>query len=47
VLQENTGSGISTNWINAISSPVVDNGTTKTVIITPQSSSRFYRLFKQ
>ena len=47
VLQENTGSGISTNWINAISSPAVDNGTTKSVIINPQSGNRFYRLFKQ
>ena len=46
VLQENTNNSSSANWSNVLTLPV-DNGTTKTIIINPQTGSRFYRLFKQ
>ena len=45
VLQENTNNVGSVNWSNVLTLPA-DNGTTKTIIINPQTGSRLYRLFK-
>jgi hypothetical protein len=44
-LQHNTNSIASVNWSNITTTPAVD-GTTKTLIITPPTGNRFYRLFK-
>ena len=44
VLQENTSLG-NTNWTNVAQSPT-DNGTTKSVTVTPPIGNRFYRLKK-
>jgi hypothetical protein len=44
VLQENSSLG-NTNWLNVAQSPA-DNGTTKTVTVTPPIGNRFYRLKK-
>ena len=44
-LQQNTNSVSSVNWSNVVATPS-DNGTTKTVVVTPPTGNRFYRLFK-
>ncbi len=44
-LQQNTNSVSSVNWSNVTSS-ILDNGTTKTLIVNPPSGNRFYRLNK-
>ena len=44
VLQENSSLG-NTNWLNVAQSPE-DNGTTKSVTVTPPIGNRFYRLKK-
>jgi hypothetical protein len=43
-LQANTNGISSVNWSNVITSPI-DDGSTKTVIVTPPTGNRFYRLF--
>lgn len=45
VLQQNTNSVASVNWSNVVTTPV-DDGTHKTVIISPPTGNRFYRLFQ-
>ncbi|MCO5053419.1 MAG: hypothetical protein M9920_14110 [Verrucomicrobiae bacterium] len=45
ILQQNTNSVASVNWSNVVTAPV-DDGTHKTVIISPPTGNRFYRLFK-
>jgi hypothetical protein len=45
-LQQNTNSVGSLNW-NNVTSGIVDDGTTKTLIINPPTGNRFYRLHKQ
>lgn len=45
VLQENTNSMTSMNWNDVVATPV-DDGTHKTVIISPPTGNRFYRLFQ-
>ena len=45
ILQQNTNSVTSGNWSNVVTTPV-DDGTHKTVIISPPTGNRFYRLFK-
>lgn len=45
MLQQNTNSISSVNWSNAPST-IQDDGTTKTLIVSPPSGNRFYRLFK-
>jgi hypothetical protein len=42
-LQQNTNSVSSVNWSNVISG-VADNGATKTLLVSPLTGSRFYRL---
>lgn len=42
-LQQNTNSVSSLNWSN-VSSDIVDDGATKTLIVDPPTGSRFYRL---
>jgi hypothetical protein len=44
-LQENTDLNQASNWSN-VSAGIQDNGTTKTLIVSPVSGSRFYRLNK-
>lgn len=44
-LQQNTNSISSVNWSNAPGT-ILDDGTTKTLIVNPPTGSRFYRLFK-
>ncbi len=44
-LQENTNGVASVNWSNA-PGLIQDDGTTKTLIVTPSAENRFYRLFK-
>jgi hypothetical protein len=44
-LQQNTNGVSSVNWSNIISG-IVDNGTTKTLIVNPPTGNRFYRLHK-
>jgi hypothetical protein len=44
-LQENTNGLASANWSIAPGT-IEDDGTTKTLVITPQKGNRFYRLFK-
>jgi hypothetical protein len=44
-LQQNTNSISSVNWSNAPGT-ILDNGTTKTLIVNPPTGNRFYRLFK-
>ena len=44
-LQQNTNSVSSVNWSNVVTTPS-DDGTTKTVIVTPPTGNRFYRLKK-
>ncbi len=45
VLQQNTNSVASVNWSNVITTPL-DDGTNKTVLVSPPTGNRFYRLFK-
>jgi len=45
MLQQNTNSISSVNWSNAPST-IQDDGTTKTLIVSPLSGNQFYRLFK-
>ena len=45
ILQQNTHSVASVNWSNVVTTPV-DDGTHKTVIISPPAGNRFYRLFQ-
>ena len=45
LLQENTNSVSSVNWINVTAS-IQDDGTTKTFIVNPPTGNRFFRLFK-
>ena len=42
-LQQNTNSVSSINWSN-ITANIQDNGTTKTLLVTPSTGNRFYRL---
>ena len=44
-LQQNTNSVSSVNW-NNVTSGIQDDGTTKTLIVNPPTSNRFYRLSK-
>lgn len=45
VLQQNTNGMASANWSNA-PGPIQNNGTSRTLIVTPSAENRFYRLFK-
>ena len=45
VLQQNTNSIASINWSNVVATPT-DDGTSKTIIASPPTGRRFYRLFK-
>jgi hypothetical protein len=42
-LQQNTNSVNSMNWSN-VTSGIADNGTTKTLVVSPPTGNRFYRL---
>ena len=42
-LQQNTNSVSSVNWSN-VTAAILDDGTTKTLIVNPPSGNRFYRL---
>ena len=42
-LQQNTNSIASVNWSN-VTSGVVDDGATKTLVVSPAAGNRFYRL---
>lgn len=44
-LQQNTNSVSSLNWSN-VTSGILDDGTTKTLIANPPAGNRFYRLHK-
>jgi hypothetical protein len=44
-LQQNTNSVASVNWSNAPGT-ILDDGSTKTLIVNPPTGNRFYRLFK-
>ena len=44
-LQVNTNGIASPNWSNVVTAPT-DNGTTRTVEVSPPTGNRFYRLFK-
>jgi hypothetical protein len=46
VLQQNTNGLGTVNWSTAPGT-VLDNGTTRTVIVSPPAGNRFYRLVKQ
>ena len=46
LLQQNTNSIATVNWSNAPGT-VLDNGTTKTLIVNQPSGNRYYRLWKQ
>jgi hypothetical protein len=43
--QQNTNGVSSANWSN-ITSGIQDDGTTKTLIVSPPAGNRFYRLHK-
>lgn len=43
-LQQNTNSISSVNWSNAPGT-ILDNGTTKTLIVNPPTGNRFFRLY--
>jgi hypothetical protein len=45
ILQQNTNSVRSVYWSN-VTATVQDDGTTKTVIVSPPTGNRFYRLLK-
>lgn len=45
ILQQNTNGIASPNWSN-VSVTITDNGTVKTLVVSPPGGSRFYRLFK-
>ena len=45
LLQQNTNSLISVNWSN-VTANIQDDGTNKTLIVTPPTGNRFYRLHK-
>ena len=44
-LQQNTNGIATVNWSNVVSTPA-DDGTTKTYVVSPPASNRFYRLMK-
>ena len=44
-LQQNTNSVSSVNWSN-VTSGILDDGTTKLLIVNPPAGNRFYRLYK-
>ena len=44
-LQQNTNGIATVNWSNVLTAPT-DDGTTKTVIVSPPAGNRFYRLIK-
>ena len=44
LLQQNTNSVSSLNWSNVLTAPS-DDGTTKTLLVSPPTGNRFYRLF--
>ena len=44
-LQVNTNGIASANWSNVVTAPT-DNGTTRTVEVSPPTGNRFFRLFK-
>jgi hypothetical protein len=44
-LQQNTNSISSVNWSN-ITSGILDDGTTKTLLVNPPTGNRFYRLHR-
>ena len=44
-LQQNTNGIATVNWSNVLTAPT-DDGTTKTVIVSPPTGPRFYRLTK-
>jgi len=45
VLQQNTNGVSSLNWSN-VTDPIQDNGTNKSLLVSPTNASRFYRLVK-
>ena len=45
VLQQNTNNVHSVNWSN-VTATIQDDGTTKTLVVSPPTGNRFYRLFK-
>ena len=45
VLQQNTNSVNSVNWSN-VTTGILDDSTTKTLVVNPPTGNRFYRLFK-
>jgi hypothetical protein len=45
MLQQNTNGVSSVNWSN-ITSGILDDGTTKTLLVNPPTSNRFYRLHR-
>jgi hypothetical protein len=45
ILQQNTNNVSSVNWSN-VTTGVVDNGTSKTLVVNPAAGNRFYRLQK-
>jgi hypothetical protein len=45
LLQQNTNSVASINWSNAPGT-ILDDGTTRTLVVDPPTGNRFYRLFK-
>jgi hypothetical protein len=44
-LQQNTNGVKSVNWSN-VTTAIQDNGTTKTLLVSPPTGNRFYRLQK-
>src|ERR1043166_1063872 len=44
-LQQKTNTISSVNWSNVLTTPA-DDGTTKSVLVSPPTGNRFYRLFK-
>jgi hypothetical protein len=45
ILQQNTNSVASMNWSN-VTSGILDNGTTRSLVVNPPTGNRFYRLSK-
>lgn len=45
ILQQNTNSVSSANWSN-VTETILDDGTTRTLVVNPPTGNRFYRLWK-